>query len=132
MFTIESISTLLEQFGGAGGDPGIQMWTLICLLKLSEPLMIICRYFSSVEDNSVDIRGLELAWQKVWNILLSSELRDVSYTLEPTPLSHGDIVLMMFTEIMRCSFTDFEYISKNLAHGMNLSSFIRTNNQNSL
>ena len=45
-FTIESFSTLLEQFGGAGGDPGIQMWTLICLLKVSEPLI----YLTSVEE----------------------------------------------------------------------------------
>ena len=121
---VKSISNLLHKHGGPGGDTCIQMWTLICLLKLTESSVIACRYWSGEKD---DAGSLERAWQKVWTLLLSPDLRYISYTSKPIPLSLGDLVIMLLTEIIRCSLTDLDHIRKSITHGVNLSSFIRIN-----
>jgi hypothetical protein len=120
---IKSISSLLRKHGGAGGDVRIQMWTLICLLKLTESSIIACRYWSEDEDTG----SLERAWQNVWTILLSPDLRYMSYTSKPVPLSLGDLVIMLLTETIRCSLTDLDPVRKSLTHEVNLSSFVRIN-----
>lgn len=104
---IHSITDILCRYGTTGGDLNVQMWALICLTKLTECSNIAMRYWKKQNSWSLN-DDVPFAWQRVWNILYRHDLRYVSYTSNALTGSHGELVLVLLTEIMKGSLTSMK------------------------
>ena len=113
---IDSICDILCHYGTTGGNLNIQMWALVCLLKLTESSKIAARYWDETY-NSNDRDLLAFAWQRVWDTLFRQDLRFLTYTGNVMNGSHGELVLMLLTEIIKWSLTtlrdESEYKRRN-------------------
>ncbi len=94
---VYSLSLILSRYGGANANVQVQMWALLCLLKLTESSHISCKY----SQGNGSSHELTLAWQHVWKRLLQPELRYNSSTAQAESSSVGEMVLMLLTEIVR-------------------------------
>ena len=107
---VSIVSDILRSHGGATGDKSIQGWALVVLLKLVESTAIIRRYHhrdnSNNNDRTPQVSVLVTAWRDVWSTLFRHDLGYVSYTSGADPMSLGDTVLMLITEIIRCCCVD--------------------------
>ena len=95
-----SVGNLLEVHGGANGNQTIQFWSLVCLLKLTESSVMICRYWCRKKNRSA-FSILASAWRSVWDTLFRSDLRYSSSTKSATPMSLGELVLLLLVEMIR-------------------------------
>ena len=118
---VYSLSLILSRYGGANASGQVQMWALVCLLKLTESSHISCKY--SADNGSSD--ELTFAWQCVWSRLLQPELRYHSSTAQAEPSSVGEMVLMLLTEIVRGGLVESGSFA-DLAHAKH-SSHVRKN-----
>ena len=127
---IYCLSILLDRYGNADGNIMIQNWTIVCLLKLTEATHIVCKY-QEVNDDDFNLKQLNevaVAWQCVWNKLLDSDRRYHAYTMNASPSSTGELVLMLFTEIVRGGLTEAKILlasdTASIGH-VQKSSFLR-------
>ena len=102
---IYSLSLILVRYGGANGSVQVQMWTLVCLLKMTESSHISCKYSTEKEDRN----ELTFAWRCVWKRLFQADLRYQSSTSHADSSSVGEMVLMLLTEIARGSLVEFDF-----------------------
>eukprot|EP00978_Attheya_sp_CCMP212_P021525 scaffold62915_cov55-Attheya_sp.AAC.3 len=102
-FVIYVVSTVLEQYGGPGGDSTVQLWVLLSLLKLVESTAIM---FAAENFDPSMASILTFVWRKVWTTLFRSDLRYASYTSDTYPGSLGELVILLLTEIVDKKCTD--------------------------
>jgi hypothetical protein len=94
---VYSLSLLLIRFSSASSNQQVQMWTLICLLKLTDASHIVRRYLGVKRTKD----ELSAAWRCVWDILLYFEICYHSTTGQAESCNVGELVLMLLTEIIR-------------------------------
>jgi hypothetical protein len=94
---VYSLSLVLIRYSSASSNQQVQMWTLICLLKMTDASHIVRRYLGAKCHKD----ELSVAWRYVWDILLNFEYRYHSTTAQAEPCTVGELVLMLLTEIMR-------------------------------
>lgn len=114
---IYMVSNILAQSGGAAnnGNPSVQMWCLMALLKLSTVSLLICdRYYchrlrnghdgdndSNDKDAPAMFHVLKYVWRyHVWQTLFRTDLRYISYTASTDPDSIGELVLLLLTQMI--------------------------------
>ena len=102
---IHSIIDILEHYGVTGGNRNVQLWGLVCLLKLTQSSSIAARYWKKSKSSARNSDDVPLAWQRAWETLLRNDLRYVSYTATASVGSHGQLVLNLLTEIVKDSLT---------------------------
>lgn len=102
---VYSLSLILARYGDTSGSPQVQMWTLTCLLKMTDASHISSRYSRESTD---DIDALAMAWRSVWDRILQTELRYHSSTVQANShsLGVGEFVIMLLTEIVKGGLTD--------------------------
>lgn len=97
------VLTTLISSGGANGDHGVQMWALLCLLKLTRPSFLAFHHSKAGGKGS---RLLTEVWIDVYNTLLRSDLKYASYTSNAFEGSLGEMALMLLTEIVSLRLAD--------------------------
>ena len=99
---VYAVSNLLESHGGPGCEVETQSWIIRCLLRLTE-----CTELIVMVDGVDENRGcaLSFVWRRVWDLLFLPALCYRNYTRAATVGSIGDLVLVLLTEIVRCSCT---------------------------
>ena len=104
---VYSLSLILARYGDTSGSPQVQMWTLTCLLKMTDASHISSRY---ARESTDDIDALAMAWRSVWDRILQTELRYHSSTVQANSHSFGvgELVIMLLTEIVKGGLTDSE------------------------
>ncbi len=105
---VHSICDILSHYGTTGGDLKIQSCAFVCLLKLTESSVIAARYWNNQDcdfGEEEERDQLPLAWQRVWDTIFRQDLRFLSYTASALSASHGELVLMLLTEIVKWSLT---------------------------
>jgi hypothetical protein len=105
---IHSVTDILCHYGTTGGDLSVQMWGLVCLMKLTESTNIATRYWKK-ENSSIVSNEVPLAWRRVWDMIFRYDLRYLSYTSSALTGSHGELVLILLTEIIKGSLTSQKY-----------------------
>lgn len=98
------VASLLVEYGGSTGNHDVQLWSLLCLLKLAQASIL------AVDGHSLggtrDVLVLNQVWMHVWETLFRSDLRYSSYTSSSYEGSTGELVLMLMTDIVSLRLTD--------------------------
>ncbi len=105
---IHSVTDILCHYGTTSGNLNVQMWGLVCLMKLTECSKIAMRYWNKASNHVNVVDEVPLAWQRVWKTIFRHDLRYFSYTSTALGSSHGELVLMLLTEIIKGSLTSIK------------------------
>jgi len=101
---IYTVSNVLESNGGADGSHSVQLWALMCLVKLTSVTVLVCDRYR--EQDVMYLRCLEYSWKHVWKIIFRSDLRYSSYTASMDPYGGGELVVLLLIRMIYCSCID--------------------------
>ena len=105
------VSNVLQSFGSAGGDHSIQIWSLICLIKLTSVSVLV---FDKLKDkDSAYSDCLEFCWRKVWHTIFRPDLCYSSYTTTTDPDSAGDLILKLIYQMIHLCCVNPREIVRN-------------------